>query len=155
MLSQRPDIGGVLAANDGLAGAVIKVLKKHKLNGKVPVTGQDATVDGPAALLVGDQCMTVYKPIKPEAETAAGLAVTLFKGQKPAVNRTRLKDPESGAYIPTVSDRPGPITVDNIGDVIADKFATTKDICTAGLREAVQGTTSRDRARPAVPVRGG
>ncbi len=59
MLSQRPDIGGVLAANDGLAGAVIKVLKKHGLNGKVPVTGQDASIEGLQALLTGDQCMNV------------------------------------------------------------------------------------------------
>ena len=37
-------IDGVLAANDGLGNAAISVLKKNKLNGKVPVTGQDATV---------------------------------------------------------------------------------------------------------------
>ncbi|NUT47758.1 MAG: substrate-binding domain-containing protein, partial [Saccharothrix sp.] len=36
-------VDGVVAANDGLAGAVITVLKKYGLNGKVPVTGQDAT----------------------------------------------------------------------------------------------------------------
>jgi D-xylose transport system substrate-binding protein len=39
MFKQQPRIRGVLAANDGLAGAVIEVLKKKKLNGKVPVTG--------------------------------------------------------------------------------------------------------------------
>ena len=31
------------------------------LNGKVPVTGQDATVQGLQNILAGDQCMTVYK----------------------------------------------------------------------------------------------
>jgi D-xylose transport system substrate-binding protein len=130
MLSQRPDIGGVLSANDGLAGAVIKVLKKHGLNGRVPVTGQDASVPGLQALLTGDQCMTVYKPIKPEADRAADLAVQLFKGQKPAV-KDKLKDPESGAYIPTVQLEPTSITVSNINNVINDHFASVKDICTA------------------------
>ena len=41
-------IDGVLSANDGLGNAAISVLKKNKLNGKVPVTGQDADVTGPA-----------------------------------------------------------------------------------------------------------
>ena len=39
-------IDGVLAANDGLGNAAIAVLKKNNL--QVPVTGQDATVAGPA-----------------------------------------------------------------------------------------------------------
>ena len=41
-------VDGVLAANDGLAGAVITVLTKYGLNGQVPVTGQDATAGRPA-----------------------------------------------------------------------------------------------------------
>ena len=71
MLTQNKDIKGVLAANDGLGNAVISVLKKNKLNGKVPVTGQDATVQGLQNILAGDQCMTVYKAIKQEADAAA------------------------------------------------------------------------------------
>src|ERR1041384_4277970 len=39
-------VDGVVAANDGLAGAIITILKKYGLNGKVPVTGQDATPEG-------------------------------------------------------------------------------------------------------------
>ncbi len=54
-------VDGVVAANDGLAGAIITVLQKYGLNGKVPVTGQDATPDGLQAILRGDQYMTVYK----------------------------------------------------------------------------------------------
>ena len=49
MLTQtNGKIDGVLAANDGLGNAAISVLKKNKLNGKVPVTGQDADRAGPA-----------------------------------------------------------------------------------------------------------
>jgi D-xylose transport system substrate-binding protein len=137
MLSQRPDIGGVLVANDGLAGAVISVLKKHGLNGKVPVTGQDASVPGLQALLSGDQCMTVYKPIQPEAAAAASLAVQLYKGQKPLLRADeKLKDPESGAYIPTKQLQPQSITVDQIKDVIDGGFATVKAICTPAFVKA-------------------
>jgi D-xylose transport system substrate-binding protein len=134
MLAQRPDIGGVLAANDGIAGAVIKVLKKHKLNGKVPVTGQDASVPGLQALLTGDQCMTVYKPIQPEAGTAARLAIQLFQGERPRVTG-QTKDPESGAYVPTIAIDPTAITVGSIKTVVNQKFASVKDICTAPYAE--------------------
>ncbi|MFD1151903.1 sugar ABC transporter substrate-binding protein [Saccharothrix hoggarensis] len=74
-------VDGVVAANDGLAGAAIDVLKARGLAaGRVPVTGQDATLDGLRAILRGDQCMTVYKPIRDEAEAAARLAAAVAKG---------------------------------------------------------------------------
>ena len=72
-------VDGVLVPNDFLAGAVIGVLQKHNL--KVPVTGQDATVDGLRNILTGDQCMTVYKPVKAEADAAAAAAIALASGQ--------------------------------------------------------------------------
>ena len=53
-----------------MAGGVIARLKANKLNGKVPVTGQDASQAGLQAILSGDQCMTVYKAIKKEADAA-------------------------------------------------------------------------------------
>jgi D-xylose transport system substrate-binding protein len=134
MLEQQPKIRGVLAANDGLAGAVIGVLKKHGLNGTVPVTGQDATVDGLRAILAGDQCMTIYKAIRPEAEAAANLAIALYKGQKPTADNVgqqigKIKDPESGAYVPFVSLQPESITKGGIQHVIADGFADAAEVC--------------------------
>src|SRR3954452_569680 len=71
---------GVDAANDGLGGAVVSVLKRNGQNGKVPVTGQDATDEGLQRVLTGDQCMTVYKAIKKESDAAAKLAIALAKG---------------------------------------------------------------------------
>jgi len=138
MITQQPKIRGVLSANDGLAGAAIEVLKKHKLNGTVPVTGQDATVDGLRAILAGDQCMTVYKAIQPEAQAAANLAIALYKGEAPtAANLAladgkridRIKDPETGAYVPFVSLTPEAITLGNIQKVVDDGFADYKAIC--------------------------
>jgi D-xylose transport system substrate-binding protein len=138
MFGQQPRIRGVLAANDGLGDAVIQFLKKKKLNGTVPVTGQDATTDGLRSILVGDQCMTVYKAIRPEAQAAAGLAIALYKGQDPrkqdiglpaGTSLTKLKDPESGAYIPFVSLTPKAITLNNIQDVVDDGFADPAQLC--------------------------
>jgi D-xylose transport system substrate-binding protein len=128
MLDQQPRIRGVLAANDGLAGAVISVLKKRKLNGKVPVTGQDATVEGLRNILTGDQCMTVYKAIRPEAQQAAELAVALFRGESPKAPDQQ-KDAESGAYVPFVKLKPQLITRDTIGLVIKDGFVERAVLC--------------------------
>jgi D-xylose transport system substrate-binding protein len=138
MMNQTSNkINGVVAANDGLAGAAISVLKKDGLNGKVPVTGQDATVAGLQNILAGDQCMTVYKPIKDEANAAADLAVKLFKGQKDPSMSDKVKDPESGVYIPAVLLTPIAIT-DKPGDikrVINDGFVKRADICKAPYAE--------------------
>jgi len=117
MLTSDKDIKGVLAANDGLGNAVISVLKKNKLNGKVPVTGQDATVQGLQNILAGDQCMTVYKAIKQEADAASGLAIAIAKGQKPTTATGTTKDPESGASIPSVLLTPKAITKATVKDV--------------------------------------
>jgi D-xylose transport system substrate-binding protein len=129
MLTQNKNIKGVLAANDGLGNAVISVLKKQSLNGKVPVTGQDATVQGLQNILAGDQCMTVYKAIKEEADAAAELAIGLAKGEKKNVTQS-LKDPESGAEVPSVLLTPKAIYKDSVKDVIADGFVTKEQVCT-------------------------
>src|SRR5262249_11998064 len=59
----------VYVMNDGMANTVIAALKAHNLNGKVLVTGQDAEVSGIRNILLGDQSMTVYKPIKKLADS--------------------------------------------------------------------------------------
>ena len=97
-------VDGVLAANDGLGNAAISALKQRKLP-QVPVTGQDATLEGIQNIVNGDQCMTVYKATKKEADAAAELAIALAKGEKP----TRSTEPiDNGTHkVPSVSARPG------------------------------------------------
>ncbi|MFL6130331.1 MAG: sugar ABC transporter substrate-binding protein, partial [Mycobacteriales bacterium] len=77
-------VDGVVSANDTMAGGIIARLKANNLNGKVPVTGQDASVAGLQAILAGQQCMTVYKAVRVEANAAAALAISLLKGGKTA-----------------------------------------------------------------------
>jgi D-xylose transport system substrate-binding protein len=131
MMTQASNkIDGVLAANDGLGNAAIAVLKRNGLNGKVPVTGQDATVQGLQNILAGDQCMTVYKAIKGEADAAAGLAISLAKGEKPTTATGTTTDPESKATIPSVLLTPKSITAETVKDVVADGFVTKDALCT-------------------------
>src|SRR3954447_24416607 len=82
------DIKGSIAANDGLAGAVIASLKAHGLK-PIPLTGQDATPTGVQFILAGWQSGTVYKSVKKEANAAAKAAIAIVKGQPvPGVNGT-------------------------------------------------------------------
>jgi D-xylose transport system substrate-binding protein len=128
LTQQNGKIDGVLAANDTLGQAAISVLKKNKLNGKVPVTGQDATVQGLQNILAGDQCMTVYKAVKQEAEAAAELAIALAKGERKQTSQT-VKDPESGRDVPAVLLEPKAIFKENVRDVVADGYVTKEELC--------------------------
>ncbi|AEV81755.1 sugar ABC transporter substrate-binding protein [Actinoplanes sp. SE50] len=136
MLTSNKNIKGVLAANDGLGNAAISVLKKNKLNGQVPVTGQDATVQGLQNILAGDQCMTVYKAIKKEADAASALAISLAKGQAPTTATGSVTDPESKKDVKSVLLDPQSITKANVKDVVADGFVTKEELCTADFAKA-------------------
>jgi D-xylose transport system substrate-binding protein len=136
MLTSNRNIKGVLAANDGLGNAVISILKKNKLNGQVPVTGQDATVQGLQNILAGDQCMTVYKAIKKEANAASELAIALAKGQAPTSATGTVTDPESKKDVKSVLLTPQSITKANVKDVVADGFVTKAELCTAAFAKA-------------------
>ncbi|MEC3914735.1 sugar ABC transporter substrate-binding protein [Nocardia sp. CDC160] len=132
-------VDGVVAANDGLAGAVITVLKKNGLNGKVPVTGQDATVDGLKAILRGDQYMTVFKPIKDEAENAAKLAVALAKGDKAsadALATASSQDPKGKRDVKSVLLEPHLITKSEVKQVIDSGFVKAADVCSGDVKQA-------------------
>jgi D-xylose transport system substrate-binding protein len=120
-------IDGVLAANDGLGNAAISALKARKLK-QIPVTGQDATAQGIQNILAGDQCMTVYKAVRAEADAAAKLAIALAKGQSP-VGVTGSVD-NKGTKTPAVLLKPVSVTKDNIKDtVIKDGFLKRSEIC--------------------------
>jgi D-xylose transport system substrate-binding protein len=128
MTEENNEIDGVLAANDGLGNAAISVLRRLGLNGSVPVTGQDATVQGLQNILAGDQCMTVYKAIQQEADAAAELAIALANGEQPETGQS-VTDPESGAEVAARLLEPQIIYRDNIQDVIDDGFVTVEELC--------------------------
>jgi D-xylose transport system substrate-binding protein len=79
-------IDAVVASNDATAGGAIQALAAQKLSGKVVVSGQDADLAAVRRVIAGTQSMTVYKPLREIASSAATLAVQLVRGQKPAYN---------------------------------------------------------------------
>jgi D-xylose transport system substrate-binding protein len=123
-------IDGVLAANDGLGNAAISAIKQRKLP-QIPVTGQDATLQGIQNIVNGDQCMTVYKAIKKEADAAAELAIGLAKGESPDAPDTINNETKD---IPAVFLDPVPVTKDNIKEYLGEPdFPKKEEICAGKL----------------------
>ena len=128
-------IDGAVVANDTMAGGVIARLKANHLNGKVPVTGQDATKEGLQAILAGDQCMTVYKAIKKEADAASQLAIALIKGQDASsIANGTVKDTVLQKDVPSALETPQAIFKENVKDVINDGYWKASDICTGSYQ---------------------
>jgi len=121
-------VDGVLAANDGLGGAAISILEGNGQAGKVPVTGQDATVEGLQNVLAGTQCMTVYKSATQEAGALAEAAIALVNGEDAETTGTT-EDSEGGRDVPSILLEPQSITKDNVGDVIDDGGQKVEDVC--------------------------
>lgn len=132
-------VDGVLSANDGEAGAIITVLQKNKLNGHVPVTGQDATAAGLTAILTGDQYSTVFKPEKLEADASAELALALAKGNTTAANQIASQmshDPTGNRDVKSVLLPPESITMNNVKDVVTQGYVKASDICVGAKAQA-------------------
>jgi D-xylose transport system substrate-binding protein len=129
------NIQGVLAANDGLANSVVSILQRNNVAGQVPVTGQDATVQGLQNILGGKQCMTVYKPIQDEAGALSELAVALLKGNKGKTTGT-VNDPEGKRDVPSVLLKPVTVTKDNVKRPVDDGFVKASDLCTSEFAAA-------------------
>ena len=123
------DVQGVYAANDGLAGSAISILEKNGVAGEVPVTGQDATVEGLQNILAGSQCMTVYKSATEEANALADVAIALANNEEPETTGTT-EDVDGGREVPSILLDPVSITIDNIQDVIDDGGQSVEDVCT-------------------------
>ena len=133
-------VDGVYAANDGTAGGAIAAMKTAGLEPIPPVTGQDAELAAIQRILSGEQYMTVYKAIKPEAEAAAQLAYDLLGQMEVPASMTSGNTVNNGTIdVPSVLLTPVAVTKDNIKDtIVADSFWTADQICTADYAQACQ-----------------
>jgi D-xylose transport system substrate-binding protein len=121
---------GVYAANDGTAGGAIAALKGGGVKPLPPVTGQDSELAAIQRIVSGDQAMTIYKAVKPQAEAAAKGAVALANGGKPESTTDKNGVPS------TILD-PVAVTKANIKDtVVKDDIYKVTDICTASFATA-------------------
>ena len=117
-------------ANDGTAGGAIAAMKAANIDPKTrPTCGQDAEVAAIQRILSGEQYVTVYKAIQPEAEKTAELACALFKGEKPAAALVNDKvnngttDVPSVLLVPIAVTATGGGTTKSVADtIVKDKF---------------------------------
>jgi D-xylose transport system substrate-binding protein len=140
-------VNGVLVANDGMAVACIQSLKAQGLAGKIPITGQDATTAGLQQILLGNQSMTVYKPLKPLATAAAHIVDIWLHGKTLKANHACGQSATSTASNPcNTATKPGKtpsviigvkvVTKSNIkSTVLKDGFVKRADLC-AGIASA-------------------
>jgi D-xylose transport system substrate-binding protein len=131
------DVQGVLSPNDGIAGGVIAALKSQQLDGKVVITGQDATTAGLQSILEGTQAMTVFKPISLEAAAAAKVAVGLATGNKKITATVAKTKVNNGAgNVPSLLLQPKVVTKANVSLVVNSGAAKWSDIC-SGLPSSI------------------
>jgi D-xylose transport system substrate-binding protein len=126
-------VDGVLAANDGLGGAAIAVLDKNGIT--VPVTGQDATLSGLQNVLLGKQCMSVFKNTALEAGDASTLAIALLNGESPAAPSTV---DVGGVSVPAIYSTPVIVYSENVQEVLDAGTAgfTAAELCTGDVAAA-------------------
>jgi D-xylose transport system substrate-binding protein len=123
---------GIYAANDDTGGGAIAALKGAGLNPEeVPVTGQDSTVAGLQRILAGQQFMTIYKAIPPQAELAAEFAIALGSGEELPQDKVTEEVNNGKTEVPSAILEPVAVTKDNIKDtVIKDGFVEASELCT-------------------------
>jgi D-xylose transport system substrate-binding protein len=132
-------IDGVVSANDTMAGGIIARMKDQGVAGTIPVTGQDASVEGMQNVLAGYQCGTVYKDTNLEAKAASDLAIALIGGDTDVADGLvtgTVPDTETGEDVPSVLATPVWITKDNAQTVFDDGFQKVSDVCVDEFKKA-------------------
>jgi D-xylose transport system substrate-binding protein len=131
LTANHNDVQIAYVMNDGMANTVIAALTAQHLNKKVLVTGQDAEVSGIRNILLGDQSMTIYKPIKKLADSVGKLVAAISTGgDTSSIASASIKTPTSGTAIPSILNSVTEVDISNIKDtVIADGFVSKADVC--------------------------
>jgi D-xylose transport system substrate-binding protein len=129
MLGKNHDIKAAMVANDTMAGAVITDLQRQSLNGKVAVSGQDASAEGLQHIMDGDQCFTIYKPSTAEADPAIKAIAQLANGKVPDTKGVTITDPQTKKKVPSILATPVAVTIDNVAAPINDKYTPKASVC--------------------------
>ena len=122
----KNDIQAIVASNDGTAGGAISALDVAGLTGKVLVTGQDAQLDAVQRIAKGTQTMTIYKPIKPLADSAVDSAVKLARGE--ALNAPD-KINNGKIDVPSILQEPQAVDRENLdATIVKDGYHKCEDV---------------------------
>jgi D-xylose transport system substrate-binding protein len=134
LTAQQNKINAVVASNDGTADGEIIALTAQKLNGIVPISGQDATAAGCNQIVLGNQTVSVFKDTRLLAPQAVKMVESLVKGGTPdGVKQFALADLTNDKtktgnvmanFLPVVE-----VTKANVYDVVVkSKFQSYADV---------------------------
>ena len=156
----KNDLQAIVASNDGTAGGAISALEAAGIPaGKVVVTGQDAQLDAVQRIAKGTQTMTIYKPIKPLADSAVDSALKLARGE--ALNAPD-KVNNGKIDVPSILQEPQAVDKANLdATIIKDGYHKCEDVykdvpghqcppATAGAAEGTDGGRPKTAAVSAV-----
>jgi D-xylose transport system substrate-binding protein len=119
-------VDGVASANDGMAGGIIAALKAQKLAGKVPVTGQDATIEALQRILIGTQGVTIFKDIRLQATAAAEVAAAYLQDAQPTMFNAKVDNGK--VKVPSVMLKVQPIDKTNLSTLIENGYVTQAEL---------------------------
>ncbi len=120
------NLQAIVASNDGTAGGAISALEAVGLAGKVLVTGQDAQLDAVQKIATGKLTMTIYKPIKPLADSAVDSAMKLARGEKV---ETKDKINNGKIDVPSILHEPQAVDKNNLmSTVVKDGYHKYEDV---------------------------
>ncbi|MEI5131918.1 substrate-binding domain-containing protein [Streptomyces libani] len=125
----------VYSANDGMAGGIAAALKSAGIK-DVPVGGQDAELPALQRLVAGTQYFTIYKEVRPEAETAAEIAFRLLRGKSIKSLTTTTADSKSKSGIPAELFKAQIVTKKNMKNTVVRDGAVRTDLLCEDLADA-------------------
>ncbi|MFG3118304.1 sugar ABC transporter substrate-binding protein [Streptomyces sp. NPDC048197] len=126
----------VYSANDGMAGGIAEALKSAGLK-NIPLGGQDAELPALQRVLAGTQSFTIYKEVRPEAETAAEIAFRLLRGKKISSLTSTVVTSSSKAGIPARLFKAQLVDRKNLKDtVVRDGVVRVDLLCADDLASA-------------------
>jgi D-xylose transport system substrate-binding protein len=134
----KEGFAGIYAANDDTGGGAIAAMKGAGINPEEkPTTGQDATVAGLQRILAGQQYMTIYKAIEPEAEIAAEMAIELGETGELSSELAPEKINNGKTDVPSHLLESTPVTKENVkSTVVADGFVSPSELCEGAFASA-------------------
>ncbi|MCX4635721.1 substrate-binding domain-containing protein [Streptomyces sp. P9-2B-2] len=125
----------VYSANDGMAGGIAAALKSAGIK-NVPVGGQDAELPALQRVVAGTQYFTIYKEVRPEAETAAEIAFRLLRGKSIKSLTTTTADSKSKSGIPARLFKAQIVTKKNMKNTVVRDGAVRTDLLCEGVTAA-------------------
>jgi D-xylose transport system substrate-binding protein len=131
------NVQGVVSSNDGNAAAAIASLSEQGMNGKVPVSGLDCTVQALQLILLGDQTQSVWRPFEEMATVTAQVTAALLKGEDTASLVQGTVKNAAGADIPFVPvAHYSAVGEEGVAYVIENDLSISKeDVCTGPAAE--------------------